>query len=340
MNQNTQHFVGIDISKSWFDASLMAVVSHIKGPVQSERFDNNGAGLKAFGRWLATHGAGPGTRTLLVMENTGIYHRPLWQWACAAGIPIHIGNAAHIKWSLGITRGKDDKTDSLRLCHYAAKEAEALKAAPALNPAVIRLKDLQSSRTRLLSQLGANRAYLRELRNINDKATQKVLEAVHRTAIEGLAKSIKAIEAEIKAILAAEPELKANYKLLLSVPGIGHVTAVYLLCCTANFIFRPSGKQLACYAGLAPFGASSGSARKGRPKVHKMANKELKRLLYMGAMAAIQHNAELKAYYARKVAEGKPELSALNAVKNKIVLRVAAVVNNGRPFVDKHRAAA
>ncbi|MBS1630226.1 MAG: IS110 family transposase, partial [Bacteroidetes bacterium] len=313
MNQNTQYFVGIDISKSWFDAALQAMTNRSKDPVHTERFNNDAAGLKAFGHWLASYGARKGTDTRLVMENTGIYHRPLWQWASASGIPIHIGNAAHIKWSLGITRGKDDKTDSIRLCHYAAKEADSLKAAPTLNPAILRLKDFQSSRTRLLAQLGANEGYLAELKNINDKGTQKVLEQAYRSAIEGLKQSINAIEAEIKAILNANAELKANYKLLLSVPGIGHVTAVYLLCCTANFIARPSGKQLACYAGLAPFESSSGSARRGRPRVHKMANKELKRLLYMGALAAIQHNAELKAYYTRKMAEGKAHLSVLNA---------------------------
>jgi transposase len=339
MQTAQQFFIGIDVSKLTFDAALMAITDHQKNPIVTERFANNAAGLKDFGKWLKSHSV-TGTNTLLVMENTGIYHRLLWQFCGKAAIPVHIGNAAHIKWSLGITRGKDDRTDSIRLCRYACKEADVLKAAPPLNPSLIRLKDLQTTRTRLLLQLNSNKTYLRELKNVSDASDQKILEGVYKAAIEGIAKSIKAVETQIKAILAGNEALKANYKLLLTVPGIGDVTAIYLLCCTANFAARPSGKQLACYAGLAPFERSSGTSIKGKPRVHKMANKELKKLLYMGARAVIQHNPEMRAYYDRKMTEGKHDLSVVNAVKNKIVLRVAAVVNNQRPYVNKMKMAA
>lgn len=340
MNTTNQCFIGIDVSKLHFDAALMVITNHQKGPILTQRFGNDAKGLQSFGKWIKSHGAKPGPDTLIVMENTGIYHRQLWAFCSKEGLPVHIGNAAQIKWSLGITRGKDDITDSIRLCRYAVKEADVLKAAPALNPALIRLKDMQTSRTRLLAQVNANLKYLRELKNVSDRSAQKVLEQAYKTAIEGLRKSIKALEMEIKTILKAHEDLNRNYKLLLSVPGIGHITAVYLLCCTCNFIARPSGKQLASYAGLAPFGRSSGSSVRHKPKVHKMANKELKALLHMGARSVIQNNAEMRAYYERKTAEGKAELSVVNAVKNKIILRAVAVVNNQRPYVNKASIAA
>ena len=339
-NQHSEFFVGIDVSKLYFDAALMVVTDHQKAPIVNERFDNNKEGLKVFGKWLKSFGVTYDERTLLLMENTGIYHRQLWGFCSDKSIPIHIGNAAQIKWSLGITRGKNDVADSIRLCCYAYKEADTLRGAPVLDTVVIQLKDLWTSRGRLLTQLNANKVYLKGLKEISDPTTQKVLETAHKAAIEGIAKSIKAVEAQIKSILTQNEALNKNYKLLLSVPGIGHITAVYLLCCTANFVFSPSGKQLACYAGLAPFGYTSGSSVKGRPKVHKMANKDLKKLLHMGARSIVQHNAEMRTYYERKLKEGKPELSVINAVKNKMVLRVAAVINNQRAYVDKTKLAA
>lgn len=339
METSRQFFIGIDVSKLHFDAALMILDNHQKQPIITSRFGNAPLGLKAFGNWLRKHSMVP-EHTLVVMENTGIYHRLLWQFCGKHSIPVHIGNAAQIKWSLGITRGKDDVTDSIRLCKYACKEADALKAAPALNPALIRLKDLQTSRTRLITQLNSNLVYLRELKNVSEKTDQKLLEQVYKMAIDGIRKSIKAIEAQVKAIINEHDDLKNNYKLLLSVPGIGHITAIYLLCCTCNFAAKPSGKQLACYAGLAPFGHSSGSSVRGRTKVHKMANKELKKLLHMGARSAIQHNPEMKHYYERKIKEGKHDLSVVNAVKNKIVLRAIAVVNNQTPYVNKHQKVA
>ena len=343
MNKNQslrEFFIGIDVSKLTFDAALMVVADHQSGPVTTQKFENNPAGLKAFDKWLKAAGVTRDEHTLLVIENTGIYHRLIWQFCANNGIRINIGNAAHIKWSLGLTRGKNDREDSIRLCHYAAKESKVLKAAPEPEIAVLRLKDLHTSRTRLLSQLSANKKYLQELKGINDKETQAALEKAYKEAINGLSKSIKAIEGQIKAIIAKSEALKVNYKLLTTVPGIGFVTAVYIICCTANFAAKPTGKQLACYAGLAPFADTSGTSKKGKPKVHKMANKELKRLLHMGARSAVQHNAEFKQYYERKMGEGKHDLSVINAIKNKMVLRIAAVVNNQRPYVDKHKIAA
>jgi transposase len=147
------------------------------------------------------------------------------------------------------------------------------------------------------------------------------------------------VEIQINALIRSNAAMSKNYKLLLSVPGIGPVIAVYLIACTANFVGQPTGKQLACYAGVAPFGNSSGVI-KGKPRVHKMANKELKTLLHMGARSVANHNPEAKAYYNRKAAQGKHELSIINAIKNKILLRAAAVIRNCRPYVDNSKVAA
>jgi transposase len=74
--------------------------------------------------------------------------------------------------------------------------------------------------------------------------------------------------------------------------------------------------------------------------MHKMANKDLKKLLHMGALAAINHYKEFRSYYERKVNEGKHELSVLNAIKSKIALRAVAVINNQQPYVDNYKKAA
>lgn len=340
MNKPKQFFIGIDVSKEWFDAALIIVENYSKGDPLLMRFENTTQGVKSMGKWLHSYGMADPSCALIVMENTGIYHRVLWNWCASVSMPVHIGNAAHIKWSLGIVRGKDDRTDSIRLCQYAVKEHENLKATPAFNPAVIQLKDLYTSRSRLLSQLNSNKVYLKELRKVNDREVQKTLETAYKTAIEGIERAIKKIEVQIKTVIAQNDDFRRNYKLLLSIPGIGHITAVYLICCTANFVARPTGRQLSCYAGLAPFEHTSGKSIRGRTKVHKMANKELKTLLYMGALSNIQHNAEMKEYYERKIAAGKHELSVMNAIKSKMLLRVAAIVTSGRPYVNKSKLAA
>jgi transposase len=336
----TQFFIGIDVSKPYFDASLLAIIDHFKNDPVHQRFDNTLAGIKVFYRWLKSNKVSFDQNTLVVMENTGIYHRLLWSFCSKNNLPLHIGNAAHIKWSFGITRGKNDKIDSVRLCKYAYKEAEALKATPTLNPVLMQLKDLMTARTRLLSQINSLRTYIGELRDVSEKGTQKKLEEAHQAAIKGIALSIKSLEEEISKIIMHNKAIKGNYDLLITVPGIGHLTAIYLICCTNNFIGKISGKQLACYAGVVPFEHSSGISIKGRKKVHPMANKELKKMLHLCALTAVKNYSEFKQYYNRKKQEGKHGRSILNAIRNKIVLRAVAVVNKQEAYVSNFKSAA
>ena len=153
METTIKFYLGIDISKSWFDVSVLKVVNHEKQPMLTEQFINIKEGIVSFSKWLKQQGVPFDENTLIVIENTGVYHRPVWEFCSKHNLPLHIGNAAHIKWSLGITRGKNDQIDSKRLCNYCYKQADELKATAVLNPVFMNLKDLITSRTRLVAQL-------------------------------------------------------------------------------------------------------------------------------------------------------------------------------------------
>lgn len=340
MQKERKCFLGIDVSKLWFDISLITIVDNQKQAMLTQRFDNTPAGLALMDKWLSLHQVPMNDNSLLVIENTGVYHRLIWQYCSFNSLPIYIGNAAQIKWSMGVTRGKSDSIDSQRLCDYCIRHADKLKATPALDPVFIRLKDLTTARNRILSQIKSIKVYLNELKLSNDKEVQKIMEQAHKAALAGLAKSLTQIEEQISKVIREDQAIKRNYELLLSVPGIGHLTAVYIICCTNNFALKVNGKQLASYAGVVPFGNTSGTSIKGRNKVHPMANKDLKKLLHLCAMSAINYYPEFRQYYDRKKAEGKHSMSILNAVRNKIVLRAVAVINNQRKYVDNYKKAA
>ena len=340
MKKTSKFYLGMDVSKLWVDISVMSVLNHKKQPMVTERFDNNAAGMKMLGKWLKQQQVSFDDNSLLVIENTGVYHRIVWEYCSTQGLPLYIGNATHIKWSFGIARGKNDKIDSQRLCSYAVKNADELKTTPILNPVFLKLKDMMTARSRLLAQRNSMKVYLGELKLSNSKDVQQIMEQAHRAALEGLTESIKNVEKQIHDMIQEDAAIKNNYDLLLSVPGIGHLTAVYIICCTNNFICKITGKQLASYAGVAPFGNSSGTSIKGRDKVHKMANKDLKKLLHMGAVSAITHYTEFKDYYERKVKQGKHPQSVINAIRSKIALRAVAVINNQIKYVDNYKKAA
>lgn len=225
----------------------------------------------------------------------------------------------------------------MRLCEYAYKNHEDIKPTTGLNHRLVTLKDLLSNRSKLLRQKNAIKQTLGELKMSNDKATQQLLEKLNKAALDGLSTSIKLIETEMLGLVKLDEAVVANYNRMLTVPGIGKITAIFIICCTNNFAIKLNGKQLANYAGVVPHEHTSGTSVKGRSRLHFMANKELKSILTMGALSGIQNYPEFRDYYSRKMQEGKKHLQALNAIKNKMLLRVASVINGQKNYENKYQ---
>lgn len=333
-----KYFIGIDVSKQTLDAAFLIREQTSPANPQWKQFANTRLGLLQMKKWFAAMGVPLCEQTIIIIENTGVYHRLLWQFFSTLQVDLCIENAAQVKWSLGIARGKSDKVDSRRLALYAMRCQDRLKPTPALHAAITSLKDMLTVRSKLIVQKASFETALKELSQAGADTTS--IKKILQPALKGLAQSLKQTEQKIKEAVKQDEAVCRTYKLLITVPGIGHVTAVYLICCSNLFTMCTSGKQLACYAGVVPFDHQSGTSIRGGRHVHKMANKELKRLLHMGALACIQNYAEFKQYYERKKKEGKPVMSVLNAIKNKLVLRAFAVVKNGKPYVDNYGKAA
>ena len=91
-------------------------------------------------------------------------------------------------------------------------------------------------------------------------------------------------------------------------------------------------KKFACYAGVAPFSQSSGTSINKKARVSHLADKTMKRLLHMAAMRAIQLENDLKKYYIRKVNQGKNKMLVLNAIRNKIIHRIFAMIKSEKLY--------
>jgi transposase len=89
----------------------------------------------------------------------------------------------------------------------------------------------------------------------------------------------------------------------MSVPGIGDVRALYLLLATKGFKNFKNWRKFACYCGIVPFEYSSETSIRGRSKVNHFADKKMNSILHLASLAAIRHDAEIRAYYERKKKE-------------------------------------
>lgn len=336
---NKKFYVGIDVSKKTLDVAFITVHHQEKTQPCWKVFDNNEPGLSAMKNWLQKNQVGFNDHTLFVIENTGLYHRRLVNFCNKHQLLLCIENGAQVKWSLGIARGKSDKVDSRRLATYAFRFADRLKPAAALYDGIQAIKDLITLRNRHITQLSGLRTNLKELKATSDAVAVKELEKIHKPLMTSMKKTILKIETAIVKKIQSNKLTANQYRLLLSIPCIGPVTAAYLIACSNAFSLCNSGKELACYCGVVPFEYQSGISIKGKHRVHKMANKNLKSLLHLCAVSSLRYVQELRDYYDRKVQEGKHKMSVINAIRNKLILRAYAVIKKGEPFVNKYRPA-
>jgi len=90
---------------------------------------------------------------------------------------------------------------------------------------------------------------------------------------------IKAIEAKILSLVKEDQQQQLT--LLISVPGIGQKTALFLILVTDGFSKFETASQLCSYVGITPTTRESGSSVRGRPRISKVGNKKLRNLLFL-----------------------------------------------------------
>ena len=323
--------LGIDVSKESIDACL---IRSSDGQLFESKFHNNLSGFRHLKRWCKQMHCECDHSTLCCMEHTGIYTRLLVHYLLGRDVKVWLESSLHIKRSLGLTRGKSDKIDAQRIARYAHLHQGNAKVLQISVLTLEKLKDLQSNRRRLMKALQGLRTSVSELKQF-DPATGKLVEKTNREAIRGLEKSLDKADEQILILINDDQELKNKYDLMMTVKGVGKVLAAMLLVYTHGFTRLTDTRKLACYSGVAPFVYESGTSIRGRTGVSKFANNELKKVLHMAAVSSVQHNSELHIYYKRKVEEGKNKMSVINAVRNKLLHRIVAVIKRGTPYVEE-----
>lgn len=270
---------------------------------------------------------------LICLEHTGHYGYLLSYELAQRNLKYALINPLEIKKSIGITRGKNDAIDAYRIAYYAMTHFRKIKQH------ILPIEDLQ----KLKAFMGIRDGYIKiivQLKNslkaleiINKSVNIKTQINDHKLLIKRHEKSIEKIEKQMMEIINKNDEFKKTFTQINTIIGVGMITAVKCIIETDNFTKFKDGRKFSCHCGLAPFEYRSGSSVRGKTKTSALNNKGLKAILFKAAATAIQHDPQLKGYYLRKLEQGKHKLSVLNAVANKIVLRIFAVAKRDEPFV-------
>jgi transposase len=315
-----QTIIGIDVSSATLD---ICVSNHQQC---SFVIDND---VKAIVNFFKVYSK----RDLIIgMENTGRYNWALYEALKETSHKVFVISPLHLKKSMGLVRGKNDKIDAVRIAAFIKKNHADLPQWKPSSQTIQKLKILLTERN---SRIKSKRQLLKQqydYAKMKHLHIDKYLNNLNKQQLTLINKQIIMIEAEIEILIKADEQMHNQAKLIRSVPGAGKVLCWMMLAKTEGFTSITEPRKMACYSGVVPFSNQSGTSLRGKQRLSPYADKAVKTVLHMAAMSAIRLKNDLREYYLRKIADGKNKMSALNAVRNKIVHRIFAVIKNQQPY--------
>jgi len=316
-----QIYIGIDVSSATLDICIRQEQTH-----ESLVINNQAKAIQSFLRKYAKQ------RLIIAMENTGRYNWMLYEVLAETKHLVYVISPLHLKKSLGLSRGKSDKVDAIRIAAFIEKNHTDLKPWTCPTAGIQKLKILlaeRNSRVKTKRQfLAQQHDYIKMKKLRLDRSLLKMNEQL----IAKIESQISQIEKQIEQVIQADQVLKEQSSLMRTIPGVGKVLCWMVLAKTQGFTAINDPRKMACYSGVVPFDHQSGISIRGKQRVSVFADKSMKCTLHLAAMSAIRLENDLTHYYRRKVAEGKNKMSVINAVRNKIIHRIFAVIKSQTPY--------
>ena len=302
---SSEAYVGIDVSKDLFDVKVLP-------NNEFQQFSNDDAGIKKLIKFLKKFDP-----VLIVFESTGGLEMPSVSSLIENNLPVVIINPRQVR-DFAKATGRLAKTDSI--------DADTIaRFARDIRPEVRPIKDehaqllsaLNARRRQIVDMLVAEKNRLYTAPKSNKKSIQK--------HIKWLERSLEDINKDIDKTIKKSPTWRENDKILQSFRGIGPIVSASLLCDLPE-LGTLNRKKIATLVGVAPLNCDSGRFR-GRRRI-KGGRANVRRKLYMAAVASIRHNPMIKDFYNRLIDAGKPPKLALTACMRKILTILNAMMKN------------
>jgi transposase len=317
----TSGAVGLDVSKASFHACYL---SDSKARPQTGVFTADAAGHAKFLAWLDRVGTRQSLH--LCLEETGCYGRALASFLHQAGHHVSIVNAALIKnygRSLNL-RTKNDRVDAQLIAGYTLERIPD-RWQP-LAPQHQALRDAARRRQQLMGLL------LQEKNHLEASPSPAIREHIQQT-IDILQARLTLLETHMDTLIDTDAHLKHNAALLVSIPGIGKLTAKLLLAELPPLDSFNSARQLSAYAGLTPREHQSGTSVNGRPRLCKQGRGGLRKLFFMPAVSLMgSKTGPLRQFADRLLGAAKKPACVVGALMRKLSALVFAILRSGKPF--------
>lgn len=331
--EQVKTIIGIDVGSESVSAAVMHSVEQQER--QEEQFSNTSEGFEELHRWLQSKKVKP-DQSVVVMEATGVYGEGLCYYLCSRRYRVAVEPPLKVKRAFQSSAHKNDTVDARQIAEYGHRFYDELQFWSPPDVVLEQVRELLSAREQFTMQKIANTNALKSLqRKIITSVT--AMEA-YEQAIERLRQNIDAIDKEIKRLEKKDDSFHQLLTRLTSTPGIGMLLAANLIVMTHGFTRTRNHKEVASFAGISPIEHTSGSSVYRKARSRQFGPHRLRKLLYLAALSVATHNGEIRKYYLRKVAEGKPKRLVLNNVANKLLKIVCALIKTETDYISNYRS--
>ena len=319
--------IACDVSKATLDAAWFD--EDQQRWLELSKISNSRRGWRRLLSWAEKTCDCSASEIRLVVEATGVYHRPLAEFAYAHELQVVVvnpGRAAENARSHD-RLNKNDQLDARALQGFGRELKKVREYVPD-SPEINRLRALLSRLKQLNVDLQRERNRLEKCPYIAQSRDQA---ASIRRQIRSLSREKARIQQHIDTLIAENNELQQLRQLLCTIKGIGPIASQWLL----PLLYRgqfDSARQLAAFLGLTPVHKSSGTSLNKRPHLSGRGNRYLRSRLYMPAVTAIQHDPAMKAFHDTLIRRGKTPKQAITAVMRKLIHVAYGVAKSNQPY--------
>ena len=306
-------YIGIDVSKATLD---------VYDGKKSYKFENNETGFKKIVGLFEEL-----KNVVLIFEPTGVYSYGLTDFCSQKGINIvMVGPKESRDFARSLkVRSKTDKIDAKILYKYQSHIEPSMVKVPVVNHQGIKIQEMLN----VYENIQSSKQTFKNQVESTSKEDKYLLRTLTRIIKDLDTEALKLFN-KIELILLKDKEIKAKYDAIATIPSIGQKSALYL---TAFFLKYPTAnaKEMTALVGLDPVIRDSGTF-KGKQRISKQGGQQLRNLLFLPTLCAIQYNDRIKAFYERLTANAKTKKLAVIASMRKLILMAFSLFKSGNSY--------
>jgi transposase len=305
-NNQSEINIGVDTGKHQLDIYIRPLDIYFS-------VSNDDDGIKEAIKCIKKHNP-----TRIIIEATGRLEHAFILACSKHHLPFVVANPVHVRRFAGAIGqlAKTDPLDAKLIAHYG----EAIKPP---------LSELKPESMRLMSDLLARRRQLITMQTMEKNRLQimpKEITGLIKPILTAIKNQIQKTDLKLIKLIKTCDLYKEKNDIIQSMPGVGNIVAFNLLGNMPELGYI-TNKQAAALVGVAPINKESGSYQ-GKRKI-RGGRHQIRTVMYMAMMSAMQCNPVFKEMYQRLLADGKPKKIAIIACVRKMIVILNSMVRDG-----------